>query len=131
MQQPGVREARWWCATDEDGRRRRLVAYLAVEPGISLGAAELRAHLAARLPDYMVPSAFVILDGLPLTAQRQGRPPRAAGAGGRAPRGLGAAAPPRGPLEETLAALFCEVLGLDASACTTASSSWAGTRCWP
>ncbi|HEX6290125.1 MAG TPA: condensation domain-containing protein, partial [Herpetosiphonaceae bacterium] len=67
----------------EDGGARRLVAYLTAnnEPrtqthadpaagswGAVRGASqELRAFLAARLPDYMVPSAWVLLDALPLT----------------------------------------------------------------
>src|SRR5262249_8281265 len=60
----------------EDGRgEKRLVAYypvrnLAAAAGGSeeaVGAEELRAHLVAALPDYMVPAAYVQLDRLPLT----------------------------------------------------------------
>ena len=112
-QHPGVRE----CAVvvrDGDDDDRRLVAYLAVEPGVSPGTAELRAHLAERLPDYMLPSAFVVLDSLPVTAQGKIDCRALPAPQGARPDDMGAAAPPRGPLEETLAALFCEVLGLDA-----------------
>jgi amino acid adenylation domain-containing protein len=50
----------------EDGGERRLVAYVA---GSDLpDAAELRTFLKQRLPDYMVPSAFVALDEIPLNA---------------------------------------------------------------
>jgi amino acid adenylation domain-containing protein len=46
---------------------RRLVAFLVVEPGAALSVDALRAGLQERLPDYMVPTAFVTLDALPLT----------------------------------------------------------------
>ena len=41
----------------------------------------VREHLGTRLPSYMIPSYFVVLDELPLTSQRQGRPARPARAG--------------------------------------------------
>jgi amino acid adenylation domain-containing protein len=46
----------------------RLVAYLVARPGLAIPpVGELRAGLAARLPDYMIPAAFVSIDALPLT----------------------------------------------------------------
>ena len=46
----------------------RLVAYLVARAGSALPAdAELRARLSRSMPDYMVPSAFVALDAMPLT----------------------------------------------------------------
>lgn len=47
---------------------KRLVAYVVPKPGTELEIADLRAALAATLPEYMVPSNFVVLDSLPLTA---------------------------------------------------------------
>ncbi|MEM9291569.1 MAG: amino acid adenylation domain-containing protein [Acidobacteriota bacterium] len=49
--------------------RKQLVAYVVAESGaVVLDAAELSAHVAARVPTYMVPSHLVLLDRLPVTA---------------------------------------------------------------
>ncbi len=50
------------------GNADRLVAYLLAEPERELVPADLKAALAARLPEYMVPAAFVVLGAFPLTA---------------------------------------------------------------
>jgi hypothetical protein len=89
-----------------------LVAYIVAEPHGIDGAA-LRAYLAERLPLAMIPSSFVFLERLPLTAtgkvDRQALPMP----------GLAAAAPgsahvaPGTPQEKRLAAIWAEVLGLE------------------
>jgi amino acid adenylation domain-containing protein len=63
---PSVADARVVARTD-GGEAKRLVAY-AVLRDADVDAAELRAHLRERLPEYMVPGAVVVLDALPLTA---------------------------------------------------------------
>jgi len=62
----GVRDA-LVTVRGEDKREPRLVAYAVSEAGTDLSIAELRQHLRRQLPDYMVPSGFVILDQIPLT----------------------------------------------------------------
>ncbi|HEX2264256.1 MAG TPA: amino acid adenylation domain-containing protein, partial [Pseudonocardiaceae bacterium] len=52
----------------EDGGRTQLVAYLVSAASAALGHPELRSWLKGSLPDYMVPSAFVMLDRLPLNS---------------------------------------------------------------
>nr|AEG64698.1 LpmD [Streptomyces viridochromogenes] len=94
---------------------KRLVAHLVPEHGAAPSPAELRTHIAAVLPDYMVPTAFVTLDALPLTGNgkvdRKALPaPDAEPAAGTAATSVRRA--PRTPQEEILAGLFAELLGL-------------------
>jgi non-ribosomal peptide synthase protein (TIGR01720 family) len=54
--------------TTEDGNgKKRLVGYTVQRPGIILSSSELRAYLLGKLPEYMIPAAFITLDALPLT----------------------------------------------------------------
>ncbi|HEY2292939.1 MAG TPA: amino acid adenylation domain-containing protein, partial [Thermoanaerobaculia bacterium] len=118
-EQPGVREAVVVVRSDRsDGsdrsvgssEDRRLVAYLV---GEELDAAALRQELARRLPDYMVPAAFVFLDALPLTGH--GKVDRRALPAPDAAAPAAAAGPaPRDPLERFLAGQFHDVLALPA-----------------
>ncbi|MFJ2705333.1 amino acid adenylation domain-containing protein [Streptomyces sp. NPDC087428] len=93
---------------------KRLVGYVVPEEGAGTGDAltrRLRGHLKAGLPDYMVPAALVTLGTLPLTVNGK-LDVRALPAPDLAGTDTGRA--PRTPREETLCALFAEVLGLPA-----------------
>src|SRR3990172_3600280 len=92
---------------------RRLVAYF-VPTGQPPGSVrELRSFLKERLPDYMIPSAFVMLRALPLTPNgKVDRLALPAPEGTRPELGTPFAAP-RTPVEEELAGIWSEVLGLD------------------
>ncbi|MFL6248597.1 MAG: amino acid adenylation domain-containing protein, partial [Thermoanaerobaculia bacterium] len=93
-------------ARDDGPSGKQLVAYVVPQ---SVDIALLRRELAARLPDYMVPSAFVTLDALPLNAN--GKVDRAAlPAPGRERDTYRA---PRTRKEEILCTLFAELLSLD------------------
>ncbi len=50
-----------------DGPQMQLIAYVVLKPHAAVGADELRDHLAARLPDYMLPSSFVGMASLPVS----------------------------------------------------------------
>ncbi|MFE2328286.1 amino acid adenylation domain-containing protein [Streptomyces sp. NPDC059385] len=106
---PSVAQAAVAVREDQPGDKR-LVGYVVPRDRGTVDVAELRAHLAGTLPDYMVPSALVVLDDLPLTANgkldRKALPaPVYEGAGsGGAPRTAG---------ELSLCGLFADVLGVE------------------
>ncbi|MFJ4870009.1 amino acid adenylation domain-containing protein [Streptomyces sp. NPDC088757] len=68
LRRPGVRTALVTAPAHARTGQRQIAAYLVPEPGAEPDPAELRAALAALLPGYMVPSRFLTLDALPLTA---------------------------------------------------------------
>ncbi|WP_234431147.1 condensation domain-containing protein, partial [Streptomyces sp. NRRL F-5053] len=86
---------------------KRLVAYLV---GAGLDVEAVRVEVAGVLPEYMVPSAFVVLDALPLTANgkvdRRALPEPEAGAGVEY-------VAPRTEAERALAGVWAEVLGVE------------------
>ncbi len=103
----GVTEAAVIATDDGD---KALVAYVV---GGSAGGAELRQHLAERLPEYMVPASFVRLDAMPRLANgKVDRDSLPAPEPSRPDLDQGYVAP-RNDLEELIAQRWCEVLNLD------------------
>ncbi len=96
----------------EDGHDKQLVAYPVPRPGCDIPAQELRELVAQQLPTHMVPAAFVSMPSLPLTpAGKIDR--RALPEPGPEDRRSDRLAPPRDDVEEQLAEIWADVLGVD------------------
>jgi amino acid adenylation domain-containing protein len=112
VRHPAIQQAVVLAPEDTPGDKR-LVAYCVPHHGFILDIRELRSFLQTRLPDHMVPAAFVALDALPLTpngkldrqalpAPDQARPPL-----------FGAFVAPRTPIEELLGSIWASVLKVE------------------
>jgi hypothetical protein len=112
LEQAEIREAIVAAREDRPGDKR-LVAYVVPVAKRAPTVSALRRALADTLPDHMVPSAFVMMEALPRTAN--GKVDRGAlpGPGRTRPDLETPFAAPRTPLEQALAAIWAEVLGLD------------------
>ena len=111
-QHPAVRQAVVLAREDRPGDKR-LTAYVVPRRGRGPAASDLRRFLGERLPGQMVPSAFVVLAALPLTAN--GKVDRRALPAPEPvrPELESAYAGPRTAVEEVLAGIWAEVLGLE------------------
>ncbi|HEX6716238.1 MAG TPA: amino acid adenylation domain-containing protein, partial [Pyrinomonadaceae bacterium] len=92
---------------------KRLVAYVVAEPDLNLTVDELRAHVKEQLPDYMMPSIFVLLEHLPLN--NNGKVDRAALPDPDAfkPELSDSFVAPRTDIEERLASIWSRVLDFE------------------
>jgi amino acid adenylation domain-containing protein len=110
--QPGVRAAACLLREDTPGQPR-LVGYLVMGSGQAVPAAKIRAALRERLPGHMVPTAYVEVPKLPLTAN--GKLDRAQLPAPRGNDGIPrtrSLVSPSSPTERTLATVWSDVLGI-------------------
>ena len=97
---------------EEPAGDKRLVGYVARQAGAQIGVEELRSYLKAKLPDYMVPGQWVMLEALPLNAN--GKVDRRALPEPQAPGQVrGDFMGPRTELERLIAGVWQQVLGVE------------------
>lgn len=110
-QYPGVTQS-VVLAREDRKNDQRLVAYLMTQDGAAPETQAMRDHLRAALPDYMVPSHFVVLEKFPLTSSgkvdRKALPAPVLGEVDEASLAL-----PENPIEEQLVEIWCDILGLE------------------
>ena len=112
VQHSGIRDAAVLAHEDPSGENR-LIAYVVADTVIAPSVGDLRSFLGEQLPDYMVPSAILMLEALPLTSN--GKLDR------RALESLDTSRPdssdelvaPRTDVEESLAEIWAQVLNLE------------------
>ena len=111
-EQPAIRMSLVIAREDAPGDKR-LVAYVVPVPGAHISAGSLREMLAKRLPDYMVPATFVLLEALPVTPN--GKVDRAALPAPGATNTLQDAveAFPSTPIQKRLNGIVAPLLGLE------------------
>ncbi|MEW6735279.1 MAG: amino acid adenylation domain-containing protein, partial [Acidobacteriota bacterium] len=97
-------------AREDSTDEKRLVAYLVAQQGTIINTSDIRSHLKERLPEYMLPSAYVVLDKMPVThngkIDRNALPAPYQATVSKAYIGA------RTPVEEMLIGFYEELLGL-------------------
>ncbi len=114
QQHPQIRHAAI-VAHSEAGTAHSLIAYLVAQAGERVEDSALREFLSQRLPAYMVPSAFVWLDAMPLTPNGKLDTQKLPSPDASAASTSAAAIPPRNDCERDIAAIWERALGRSAS----------------
>ncbi|MGE5089101.1 MAG: AMP-binding protein [Candidatus Levyibacteriota bacterium] len=110
---PGISKGAVLAApVESEADSMRLVAYVSVREPADRAPAVLRQRLAARLPSYMLPSAFVFLDTLPETATGKVDRQALASVSPSPSNSARAIDAPRDEVERTIATVFGELLGV-------------------
>lgn len=112
LEHPAIRGAAV-AVHDQRSEEKRLVAYIVVREEHTVPSNQLRGFLAARLPLYMVPAAFVQLDALPLTPSGKLDRPSLPDPNNAALAFATLSAEPCSPTERRLADIWANVLGVD------------------
>ncbi|MBK6695870.1 MAG: amino acid adenylation domain-containing protein [Myxococcales bacterium] len=100
-------------AREDSPGDKRLVAYVTAKKGETLTAGRLRSLLEARLPSYMVPGAFVLMDALPLSPMGKVDRKALPKPGRKRPELERGYVAPRKPLEKLLCKLWEDTLEID------------------
>jgi myxalamid-type polyketide synthase MxaB len=109
---PGVHEAAV-VARGDGPDPKQLVAYVVPNGGTRAELSELRSYLKTRLPEYMIPSSFVEMESLPLTANKKLDRKALPSPDRSRPEFEAAFVAPRTELEKRLARIWSEVLGVE------------------
>ncbi|QKW23308.1 LLM class flavin-dependent oxidoreductase [Kitasatospora sp. NA04385] len=110
-QHPAVRSA--VAVIRGTGAEGRLIAYYVPAPGRTATATELRAHLATRLPGYMLPGAVHAIDAVPLTPNKKVDRNALPDLAESRPEGTSAYAPPTNDTERLVTEVWRDVLGVE------------------
>ncbi|MEV0188243.1 amino acid adenylation domain-containing protein [Kitasatospora purpeofusca] len=110
---PGVREAVVTARPHRTGDVRLVAHLTTTDAGAPPGPTELGAHLRGRLPGYMVPAVFAVLDALPLTPSGKVDRNALPEPGGDGPAAGAPFTAPGAGLERSLAGLWRTVLGVE------------------
>ena len=106
----GVKQVAVLAKENKETNNKYLVAYYTSDKGNKLGEDDILSHIATKLPDYMIPTAIVHMNKLPLTLNgkldRKALPDPILGS-------IENYVPPRNELESRLCNIFADVLGLD------------------
>jgi amino acid adenylation domain-containing protein len=111
-QHPSIRES-IVLARERVPGDKNLVAYVVAKQGAAPTTSDLRSFVKQKLPEWMVPSVFVLLDALPITPNGKVDRKSLPTAGPQRPELTQRYAEPRTPVEELLAEIWAEILKLE------------------
>ncbi|MDQ0457760.1 amino acid adenylation domain-containing protein [Rhizobium paknamense] len=106
--QPNIRQA-VVILREDPGQGKRLVAYLVLSEAGEIDGPDLSARLAASLPSHMIPAAYVVMDAIPLNVNGKIDRHALPAPQWKAEEGF---VPPRNETEKMIAAIWCDILGL-------------------